>query len=243
MSSISPSPCSSRSASIFELPRKKWKTRKSSTSTTDSALSTEAMERIEEENRKWVRTYLVNFLQQCAWNDQLEQISINWEYVPSMQELESYGRLSESEGTRACRKLFKAAVIWDDLGHALWKTLQAAEAEQQQHNATDTASPAQAPVDFTSPTHFKIPSFSLSPSYQAEEQYTFSSFDSRDYTIPTTSDDNIAPHTTVESRPSRCRSNSRTFAMTRSFTQSCASAVKRAFGEKSENHVTKRAIR
>lgn len=200
------------------------------------------MERIEEENRKWVRTYLVNFLQQCAWNDQLEQISINWEYVPSMQELESYGKLSESEGTRACRKLFKAAVIWDDLGHALWKTLQAADAEQQQQqNAAEVSSPA--PVDFNSPTPFKIPSFTISPSYQAEEQYTFSSFDSRDYTIPTANEDNIAPHITSESRPSRCRSNSRTFAMTRSFTQSCASAVKRAFGDKADNHVTRRAIR
>ncbi|KAK7418794.1 hypothetical protein QQZ08_011117 [Neonectria magnoliae] len=67
--------------------------------------------------------FLNTFLEESIWSDQLDQISITWDALPPMQELFTYGALPETEGTHACRRLFKAVVIWDDLGHGLWKTL------------------------------------------------------------------------------------------------------------------------
>ncbi|KAJ9423611.1 hypothetical protein QL093DRAFT_2272120 [Fusarium oxysporum] len=46
-----------------------------------------------------------------------------WENLPSLGELESFARLDKTAGTQACRRLFKAVVIWDDLGLDLWETL------------------------------------------------------------------------------------------------------------------------
>ncbi|KAK2932652.1 hypothetical protein FoTM2_007111 [Fusarium oxysporum f. sp. vasinfectum] len=51
------------------------------------------------------------------------KISIAWENLPSLGELESFARLDKTAGTQACRRLFKAVVIWDDLGLDLWETL------------------------------------------------------------------------------------------------------------------------
>ncbi|KAI5459400.1 hypothetical protein BGZ63DRAFT_426674 [Mariannaea sp. PMI_226] len=67
--------------------------------------------------------FLESWLESSMWSDQMEQISITREALPSIDRLWAYGDLAETEGTHACRKLFKAVVIWDDLGHGLWQTL------------------------------------------------------------------------------------------------------------------------
>lgn len=235
---------------------KKWKSKKCSAGTVDLAVSTdyETQIRVDEESRRWVRTYLVNFLQNCDWNDQLDNISIAWESVPSMQDLESYGMMNESEGTRACRKLFKAAVIWDDLGHALWKTLRAAY-EEQQESSSGASSPAPSRGNDTSYSSARASidssnsRYNFSSSAQSEaaaysytnttsRAYPPDSFSSRTQSVSSTGSGSSEPAT-------RQRSNSRSLAMSRTFAHSCntaASAVKRAFGDKSSSHVTRRAI-
>lgn len=83
--------------------------------------------------------YLTNFLQQSCWNDQLDQISIVWDYVPAFNELKRYGHLDEVEGTRACRRLVKAPVVWDQVGNSLWKSLKAlGEDSQLSMNSSNT---------------------------------------------------------------------------------------------------------
>ncbi|KAF7555215.1 hypothetical protein G7046_g6614 [Stylonectria norvegica] len=67
--------------------------------------------------------FLTSFLENSPFRDLAEQITITWEALPKLDELETYGELDKTEGTRACRKLFKAAVIWDDLGLCLWERL------------------------------------------------------------------------------------------------------------------------
>jgi hypothetical protein len=67
--------------------------------------------------------YLHHFIHNSEWKNFAEQITIDWESLPPKSEVESYGKLNKAEGTRACRKLFKAAVIWDDLGCSLWECL------------------------------------------------------------------------------------------------------------------------
>ncbi|POR33838.1 Uncharacterized protein TPAR_05965 [Tolypocladium paradoxum] len=75
--------------------------------------------------------YLDDFLRSSPWHAQMDQITIVHDAVPTMPVLNSYGGLDEQEGTRACRRLFKAVVVWDQLGHSLWKTLRAASEQRQ----------------------------------------------------------------------------------------------------------------
>ncbi len=89
----------------------------------------------EMESRARACNYLSTFLHSSPWTDQLDQITIVWDSVPSMEELESYGELDEKEGTRNCRRLFKAVVVWDEVGHLLWQTLKDAAQQQQQASA------------------------------------------------------------------------------------------------------------
>ncbi|KND88570.1 hypothetical protein TOPH_06669 [Tolypocladium ophioglossoides CBS 100239] len=90
-----------------------------------AALQEEAMLR----GQAWL--YLNDFLRHSPWEDQMDQIAIVRDAVPTMPELNSYGDLDEKEGTMACRRLFKAVVVWDELGHTLWKTLRAASEQRQ----------------------------------------------------------------------------------------------------------------
>lgn len=90
---------------------------------------------LEMESKARACNYLTTFLHSSPWTDQLDQITIVWDSVPTMEELESYGLLEEKEGTRNCRRLFKAVVVWDQLGHLLWQTLKDT-AQQQQHQPT-----------------------------------------------------------------------------------------------------------
>lgn len=80
-------------------------------------------------SQAWV--YLEDFLHNSQWSDQMDRITIVRDAVPTMPELNAYGDLDEEEGTRACRRLFKAVVIWDELGHSLWGTLRAASEQRR----------------------------------------------------------------------------------------------------------------
>lgn len=75
--------------------------------------------------------YLEDFLHNSRWRDRLDRITIVRDAVPTMSELNAYGDLDEKGGTCACRRLFKAVVIWDELGHALWLTLSAASEQRR----------------------------------------------------------------------------------------------------------------
>ena len=83
----------------------------------------EAAQRGEEVSRARARAYLNDFLEKSEWGTRMNQFTVDWDAVPTMEELESYGGLDETEGTRACRKLFRAVVVWDELGNSLWQRL------------------------------------------------------------------------------------------------------------------------
>ncbi|KOS22165.1 hypothetical protein ESCO_001495 [Escovopsis weberi] len=88
----------------------------------------EARQKHEAESRALALEYVQDFLQDSEeWADRMDFISIIYDAVPTMEELFSYGALDSSEGTRACRRLFKAVVIWDELGLSLWQKLAASE--------------------------------------------------------------------------------------------------------------------
>ncbi|KAG5970951.1 hypothetical protein E4U55_001393 [Claviceps digitariae] len=112
---------------FFELPHKKRKQRR----LLEQEQRQKALLEAEEESRSLAWNYIVDFLQASEWCDQMDQITVVYEAVPTMEELESYGELDEKEGTRASRKLFKAPVVWDELGHGLWKLLSATAEEQR----------------------------------------------------------------------------------------------------------------
>ncbi|KAH7161631.1 hypothetical protein EDB81DRAFT_879947 [Dactylonectria macrodidyma] len=90
----------------------------------DAILQQAALE-AQEVSRDATLRFLHDFLENSIWKDQVDQnqISIAWDQLPSLHELNTYGELDEGEGTKACRRLFKAVVIWDDLGHGLWQNL------------------------------------------------------------------------------------------------------------------------
>ncbi|KJZ74571.1 hypothetical protein HIM_05921 [Hirsutella minnesotensis 3608] len=125
--SSSSSPSSSPS-SFFQLPTKKRRQHR----LMEQRKSEEAAVLQEEtalRAQAWI--YLDDFLQNSEWSEQLDRITIVSDAVPTMPELNAFGDLDEKEGTRACRRLFKAVVIWDELGHSLWKTLRAASEQRQ----------------------------------------------------------------------------------------------------------------
>lgn len=124
-SSSSPSPSPS---SFFQLPtRRRRQTRLMEQQKSEQAAVLE--EEISLRTQAWI--YLQDFLHNSQWSDQMDRITIVRDAVPTMPELNAYGDLDEKEGTRACRRLFKAVVIWDELGHSLWGTLRAASEQRQ----------------------------------------------------------------------------------------------------------------
>lgn len=68
--------------------------------------------------------YLRDWLDTSEWRTHGHNVSIIEEEVPVLDELEGYGWLNEADGTRACRCLFRAVVVWEQVGHSLWETLQ-----------------------------------------------------------------------------------------------------------------------
>ncbi|GJN73756.1 hypothetical protein ACCO45_004363 [Purpureocillium lilacinum] len=129
-SSSSSSFSASSTASFFQLPttkRRNKQTRLMEQQQMEQAAA--AHEHATLRAQAWL--YLNDFLDTSPdWSEMREQIAIVCEAVPTMPELNSYGELDEKEGTVACRRLFKAPVVWDRLGHSLWKTLREA-AEQR----------------------------------------------------------------------------------------------------------------
>ncbi|KAM3506577.1 hypothetical protein MY10362_002279 [Beauveria mimosiformis] len=130
------------------MPHKKWRRRRI-TSYLQQEERDKAAREADMESRTRACNYLSTFLHSSPWTDQLDQITIVWDSVPSMEELESYGQLDEKEGTLNCRRLFKAVVVWDEVGHLLWRTLKDAVQQEQQpspaalpivigHNSTDS---------------------------------------------------------------------------------------------------------
>lgn len=82
-----------------------------------------AKSQAEQASRDVTHSYLERFLVTSEWKDYVGQIEIVDEAVPTMEELEGYASLDEAEGTRACRKMFKAVVVWEQVGHSLWERL------------------------------------------------------------------------------------------------------------------------
>ncbi|PFH59825.1 hypothetical protein XA68_11843 [Ophiocordyceps unilateralis] len=123
-SSCSPSP------SFFQLPNKKRRQNRPIEHDDDVSEQTAVLQE-EASLRTQALVYLDDFLHNSKWTDQLDQIAIVQEAVPTMPELNSYGDMDEKEGTRVCRRLFKAVVVWDELGHNLWRTLRAASEQRK----------------------------------------------------------------------------------------------------------------
>ncbi|KAG5955805.1 hypothetical protein E4U57_003128 [Claviceps arundinis] len=123
-----PIPMRHHSTPFFEFPHKKRKQRRM----LEEEQRQKALFEAEEESRSRAWDYIVDFLQASEWSDQMDQITVVYDAVPTMEELVSFGALDEKEGTRASRKLFKAPVVWDELGHGLWKVLSASEQKRQQ---------------------------------------------------------------------------------------------------------------
>ncbi|KFA74325.1 hypothetical protein S40288_03698 [Stachybotrys chartarum IBT 40288] len=86
---------------------------------------------VEESSTARARAFVDDFLHKSPWRDQCDHIAVLWDEVPTMEELEAYGDLDKDEGTRACRRLFKAPVVWDDLGCGLWEKLRVAREQKK----------------------------------------------------------------------------------------------------------------
>lgn len=218
------------------------------------------MRQAEAESRSRACEYLTAFLLNSPWNDQLDQISIIWESVPSAEELESYGELDEQQGTRNCRRLFKAVVVWDDLGHLLWKTLK--EAADQKPAPLDGQTPPSPSTKRDSIDGCDVASWWHSPTFASrrasQETSHSSSYVSRgsitansdsfskEYSTTTSFDASRSggsatslsfdPGNYTEDKSAgsvsmrRSRSDSMTAMIPRTISQSCVSAVKKTFG-------------
>lgn len=89
----------------------------------EAAKNHRARGQAEQASRSLAREYLERFLETSEWQDHVDRIGIIDEAVPTMEELEAYGTLDEADGTRACRRMFKAVVVWEQVGHSLWERL------------------------------------------------------------------------------------------------------------------------
>lgn len=110
--------------------------------------------------------FLQSWLENSVWRDQLEQISITQQNLPPIDELWSFGELPETEGTHACRRLFKAVVIWDDLGHGLWQML---KTEASDRSSRSMFQEDAYTADYTSPPRSRGSSRSSETCYSESE--------------------------------------------------------------------------
>ncbi|KAH6880479.1 hypothetical protein B0T10DRAFT_144498 [Thelonectria olida] len=123
----------------------------------------EAEEYAKAETLEFLESWLIN----SVWSDQVELISITRENLPPIDELWSFGELAETQGTHACRRLFKAPVIWDELGHSLWQMLK--------NEASDRSSRSQIQedaytADYASPPRSRCSSRSSAETYYSEPE-------------------------------------------------------------------------
>lgn len=192
------------------------------------------------ESRARACNYLSTFLHSSPWTDQLDQITIVWDSVPSMEELDSYGELDEKEGTRNCRRLFKAVVVWDEVGHLLWQTLKAAAQQRQPLDGAVPITIEQTSIDATD-IWWHVP---LDHSFRRGSQETsHSSLASRGSVTasPFSFDRDYTAFSSLSSSPcdksfmtatsqTRKRNDSLSATIPRVISQSCVSAVKKTFG-------------
>ncbi|KAF4435305.1 hypothetical protein F53441_13538 [Fusarium austroafricanum] len=109
---------------LFGVPkRRKQKQQQQEQKDQEEKLRLQALEEAEFATKAETSDFLLYYLERSPFKDQSDQISIAWENLPSLSELESFASLDKTAGTQACRRLFKAVVIWDDLGLDLWETL------------------------------------------------------------------------------------------------------------------------
>ncbi|KAM5341607.1 hypothetical protein ACJ41O_014638 [Fusarium nematophilum] len=108
---------------LFGRPKKCKQRQEQEQRAKEEQLRLQANEEAEFATKAETSDFLTYYLERSPYKDQSDQISIAWDNLPSLGELESYGELDKTEGTQACRRLFKAVVIWDDLGLDLWETL------------------------------------------------------------------------------------------------------------------------
>ncbi|KAM3512633.1 hypothetical protein MY11210_003727 [Beauveria gryllotalpidicola] len=239
---LSPRQC----GSLFELPHKKWRRRRITSHLMEQEERDRAAREADMESRVRACNYLSTFLHSSPWTDQLDQITIEWDYVPSMEELESYGQLDENEGTRNCRRLFKAVVVWDQVGHLLWRTLKDAAAQQKQqplsaalplaigHNSTDSTDAWwNAPYDrsFRRGSQETTYSSLASRSSATIDPFSFA----RDYTTFTSlSSSPCEISFMAAAEQTRSRSDSLSAMIPRVISHSCVTAVKKTLSVFSE---------
>ncbi|KAK2593271.1 hypothetical protein QQS21_009036 [Conoideocrella luteorostrata] len=180
------------SSNFFELPLKKRKQRR----LIEEEQRQRALLEAEEESRSQAWNYIFEFLQASEWSDQMAQITVVYDAVPTMNELESFGNLDEKEGTRACRKVFKAPVVWDELGHGLWRVLRAVAEQKQPPAVEENASkPVSWNNSFGSPA--EISHSTNSPRCSSSRR------GSHESCCTTASRESVSPRMSLSSSPSR----------------------------------------
>ncbi|KAL2206940.1 hypothetical protein CC79DRAFT_1358713 [Sarocladium strictum] len=114
----------------------------------EAAMQHTAQSQAAQASRDVAHSYLERFLETSEWKDHVGQVGIIEEAVPTMEELEEYGTLDEADGTRACRKMFKAVVVWEQVGHSLWERLRD---EVRDNQGVEEARVAETPTAPTQP--------------------------------------------------------------------------------------------
>lgn len=191
-----PIPVRHHSTTFFELPHKKRRQRR----LIEEEQRQRALLEAEEESRTRAWNYVVEFLQASQWRHQMGQITVVYEAVPTMEELESYGDLDEKQGTRTCRKLFKAPVVWDELGHGLWKVLSAAAEQKLPAVVEEPVKPA-APVCWNN--SFAACADVVSHSSVCSPRRLSSRRSSADSCSTAVSQDSVSPRMSLSSSPGR----------------------------------------
>lgn len=122
---------------LFGNPKKRKQKQQQEQKVKEEQLRLQALEEAEFATKAETSDFLTYYLERSPFKDQCDQISIAWDSLPSLGELQSYGELDKTEGTQACRRLFKAVVIWDDLGLDLWETLSSNIEQQKMYDELD----------------------------------------------------------------------------------------------------------
>ncbi|KAJ6788938.1 hypothetical protein PWT90_05189 [Aphanocladium album] len=238
---LSPRQC----GGFFELPHKKWRRRRITSDLVQQEERDRVAREAEMESRARACNYLTTFLHSSPWTDQLDQITIVWDSVPSMEELESYGELDEKEGTRNCRRMFKAVVVWDEVGRLLWQTLKDAAQQQQPTTGTLPMVIERTSTDDADTWWHAPPEYGFR---RGSQETSHSSLASRGSTTtnPFSLDRDYSTFSSLSSSPcdanfmaaasqTRKRSDSLSAMIPRAI--SCVSAVKKTFGVFSEKQV------
>lgn len=122
---------------LFGNPKKRKQKQQQEQKVKEEQLRLQALEEAEFATKAETSDFLTYYLERSPFKDQCDQISIAWDSLPSLGELQAYGELDKTEGTQACRRLFKAPVIWDDLGLDLWETLSSNIEQQRMYDELD----------------------------------------------------------------------------------------------------------